>query len=248
MNLDGATVLVTGATSGIGRAVAAALAGRGARLLLTGRDRPRLEDVGRSTGGMTYAADLAVASEVLELADWSLTAGPPHVVVHNAGIGLAAAAAATTEADVQRVLAVNVEAPMALTRRLVPAMRDGETRLVFVTSIAGLLGVPHEAVYAASKAALHAYAQSLRLELAATGIGVTTFAPGVVDTEFFVRRGTPYDRRFPRPMTTERVAARIVTAVERNQDVVLLPRWLWLPVALHTLAPGVYTRLAGRWA
>ncbi len=246
MQLPGTTCLVTGATSGIGRAVALKLAERGAHLLLTGQDPDRLREVGRLTGGATYAADLGEPDRVASLADWALSAGPPTLVIHNAGVGLVAQGHTASPAQLDRILSVNLTAPVSLTQKLLPTMGGG--RLVFVTSIAGLLGAPRESIYAASKAALHGYADSLRPELAARGIGVTTFAPGIVDTGFFARRGTPSERKFPRPMSVERVAAELVAAIERDRDAVVLPRWLRFPVILHAAVPGLYNRLANRWS
>lgn len=248
MQIHGSTCLVTGASSGIGRAVASTLAERGARLLLTGRDADRLAEVRAETRGATLTADLGDADAVERLADWALAVGPPQVVIHCAGAGMVTTADEVSPDQLQRLLSVNLLAPILLTQRLIPAMDDQPGRLVFVTSIAGLLGAPREAIYAASKAALHGYADSLRPQLAPRGIGVTTFAPGVVATEFFTRRGAPYDRRVPRPMPVERVARELADAIERDRDVVVLPRWLRVPVALHAVAPSLYNRLANRWS
>ncbi|HEX6515282.1 MAG TPA: SDR family oxidoreductase [Nocardioidaceae bacterium] len=247
--LRGATVLLTGASSGIGEATARTLAGRGARLLLTGRDEARLAAAAEGLDARRLAADLADEAAPAALAAWALREGPPRVVVHNAGAGLAAPLADTTPEQVERLWRVNVTAPIALTRSLLPALQEqGGGHLVFVTSIAGLLGVPRESVYAASKAALQVFARSVSAELARTGTVVTTIAPGVVATPFFERRGEPYERRFPRPMPPERVAAAIADAVVANRAEVVLPRWLRLPVWLEATAPDLYHRLARRWA
>jgi short-subunit dehydrogenase len=247
MLLRGATVLITGASSGIGRATAASLHRRGARLLLTGRDGGRLAEVAATTGAEHVAGDLAAPRWRAELAAWAVQR-QPDVLVHNAGVGLAAPADLVDEEQLRRLFEVNVLAPMSLTHAVLPGMRErGRGHLAFVGSIAGLLGVPEESAYAASKAALHRYADSLRGELAEAGIGVSTVAPGIVDTAFFDRRGTPYPRRFPRPMPPERVAEAVADAVEHGRSEVVLPRWLRLPVWLQATAPNAYHALARRF-
>lgn len=245
--LQGTTVLLTGASSGIGEATAQALAARGARLLLTGRDLSRLSATADRVGGVAFAADLAEESSVAALADWAVRQGPARVVVHNAGTGLLAAAGEATPGQLEQLWAVNVTAPISLTQLLLPVLREHCGHLVFVTSIAGLVGAPRESAYAASKAALQAYARSLRAELAPAGVTVTTFAPGVVATPFFERRGRAYERRFPRPMPVARVAEALADAISADRSEVVVPRWLRLPVLLQASAPGLYHRLSRRW-
>lgn len=247
--LAGTTVLITGASSGIGRATARTLARRGARLLLTGRDRSRLDEVVRQTDALGCAVDLSTDDGPGQLTSWALGHAPVHSVVHAAGIGWSGPVQQASDSDVQRLLAVNVRAPIQLTGRLLPPMLErGAGHLVFVGSIAGLLGVPEESAYAASKAALHGYARSLAVEVAQSGVGVSIVAPGVVDTGFFQRRGTPYRRRFPRPMPAERVATAIADAVEHDRAEVIVPRWLRVPVLVQAAAPMLYHRLASRSA
>lgn len=247
MRLSGAVCVVTGASSGIGAATSAALAARGARVLLVGRDEPRLASRTAAVRGEALLADLADPAQVRRLADALLTPSPPDVLVHNAGLGLHGAAGSDDADRLEQMFAVNLRAPMELTGSLLPAMiARGSGHLVFVTSIAGVLGVAHESAYAASKGALGAYAASLRVELAGTGIGVTTVVPGVVRTEFFARRGVPYRRGFPAPIPPEQVAARLVHAVERDRSEVLAPRWLRIALATRAIAPELYARLAER--
>ncbi|HET7327757.1 MAG TPA: SDR family NAD(P)-dependent oxidoreductase [Nocardioidaceae bacterium] len=249
MRIDGATALVTGASSGIGRATALELASRGARLLVCGRDRRRLDAVARSTGAEAFVVDLADRGQTDGLAQDLMDRPPVDLVVHNAGIGMSGAAESADQADIDGLLAVNVLAPMRLTQAVLPRMRArGQGHLVFVSSIAGVLGVPQEAHYAASKGAVTLLAASLRDELAHSGIGVTTVIPGVVRTSFFERRGEPYQRASPRPVSAELVARRLVRGVERELSEVVVPGWLRVPIALHATAPQLYARLARRWA
>ena len=228
MKLAGAVCLVTGASSGIGRATAAALTARGARVIALGRDAERLAGVG----------ERQVVHDLVEPLAEEL--GPVDVLVNNAGIG-------ETD-DVQRLVAVNLVAPILLTRALLPGMLErGRGHVVNVASIAGFVGPRGEAVYAATKGGLIAFSESLRYELRGTGVGVTLVAPGVIATEFFERRGTPYARRWPRPIAAERVAEAIADAIERGRDEVFVPSWLGAVARFRGLAPGLFRLLAARF-
>lgn len=250
MRVDGASALVTGASSGIGSAIARALADAGCRLLLTGRDSRRLAQVGAETGGSAVVADLTDPLALSRLIEAATAFPVPDLVVHCAGIGRFARMAEPpvgTAGD-GLLLATNYLAPVQLTRALLPEMLSrGSGRLVFVGSIAGVLGVAGESEYAASKAALGTFAASLRAELAGSGVGVTTVIPGVVNTPFFERRGLGYQRRFPRPVAAARVAAALLRALEREHTQVVVPGWLRLPIALQAVSPQTYARLAARW-
>lgn len=244
----GSFVVITGASSGIGRALAFAFARRGCRLLLVGRDPARLAEVARRTSGQSAVVDLEDPARTDEFARELAELDPaPDLLVNNAGVGHVAPATVYDDATFARMSAVNLRAPMALSRAVIPGMlAKGGGHIGFVTSIAALLGVPNESGYAATKAGLHAYARSLREELATTGVGVSIVAPGIVDTEFFERRGAPYARRFPRPLPPERVAGALIRAIERDRAELILPRWLRVAVGLQALAPTLYARLAAR--
>ncbi|GDY28687.1 SDR family NAD(P)-dependent oxidoreductase [Gandjariella thermophila] len=240
-SLAGSTALVTGASSGIGAATATLLARRGTRVLLTGRDEAALRRVADATGGNHLAADLGDDDAAARVAGW---AGAVDVLVCNAGVGWAGPLVDMPTADLDRLVTVNVLAPLRLARAVLPGMvarRRGH--LVLVSSIAGCMGVGEEAVYAATKAALRTFADSVRYEVAGSGVGVSVVVPGVVDTAFFDRRGTPYPRRRPRPVPPEEVARALVDAVERDRAEVFVPRWLRLPARLHGAVPGLVRTL-----
>jgi short-subunit dehydrogenase len=249
MRIAGAVALVTGASSGIGRATAIRLAEAGAQVIIHGRDRARLSALADKMGGTALIADLADPSAAHRLAQAALDIeGRVDIVVNNAGVGWAGPIDAMPARDVERIVAVNLTAPIELTKALLPAMRaKGNGYLMFVTSIAAHTGVSGEAVYAATKAGLDVFAESLRLELHGTGVGVGVLAPGVVDTPFFERRGRPYARDRPRPITAERVADVLVKAVAAGHAERYVPAWLRLPVAVRGVAPGFYRRLAQRF-
>jgi short-subunit dehydrogenase len=262
MRLNGAVTLVTGASSGIGAATATTLAAAGARLLLTGRDAARLAEVARRTGGVALPADLAVpgeparlaaaASEAARAAPWAQPAsgdrGGIDIVVNNAGLGWSGPLGDITAAKITELMTVNLAAPIELTRLLVPGMaRRGRGRVVFVSSIAGITGVRGEAVYAATKAGLSTFAESLDYEVRDHGVRVCVVVPGVIDTPFFGRRGRPYGRKRPAPIPAERVATAIVSALEHERAVVYVPRWMRMPAWIHGTAPGTFRALAARF-
>jgi short-subunit dehydrogenase len=245
------TALVTGASSGIGADTARRLAARGAHVLLHGRDQERLKALAVETGGTTLAVELAEPGAPQALAEQALAvSGRVDVLVNNAGLGWAGPLPEMPAADIARLVAVNLVAPIELTRALLPDMlARGSGRVVFVTSIAGRTGVAGEAVYAATKAGVDAFADSLRFELNGTGVEVGVVVPGVVETAFFERRGRPYGRSRPRPVPADRVAAAVVRAVTGGaaRGDLYVPRWLRVPVALRGAAPGLYRALATRF-
>jgi short-subunit dehydrogenase len=249
MRLAGAVALITGASSGIGAATAVALARSGARLVLTGRDEERLRTVAAQTRGLALPADLAEPDGPDRLIEATLAhAGRIDLLVCNAGAGWAGPIGELPGSKATELLTVNLLAPVQLARLVAPGMAErGSGRLIFVSSIAGMTGVRHEAVYAATKAGLNYLAESLGYELAGTGAGVSVVLPGVVDTPFFRRRGLPYQRRMPAPIPAEQVARAIVSAAQRDLEIVFVPGWLRFPAWLHGTSPRTFRWLARRF-
>src|SRR5207249_3466234 len=147
MRLDGAVALVTGASSGIGAATAAALADAGASLLLSGRDEARLAEVAGRTGGTVLGGDLAAPGAAANLVEQALAVPPAaargiDILVNNAGLGWAGPVGEIPAAKVTELATVNLAAPIELTRLLVPGMTErGRGAVAFVSSIAGVTGV-----------------------------------------------------------------------------------------------------------
>lgn len=249
MDVAGRVALVTGASSGIGRATAIALARRGARVLVHGRDAERTTDVARRVDGTALLGDL---DEPHAADDLAVRAGEVHgrvdLLVANAGIGLSAPFTSMDPTDIDRLLAVDLASPIRLARAVLPGMVErGTGRLVLVSSVAGRTGVAGEAVYAAAKAGLDVFAESVRLELSGTGVGVTTIVPGVVDTPFFSTRGRHPVRRVPRAVGADRVAEVVADAIVHDRAEVWVPRWLRVAPLVRGLTPGAYRVLAARF-
>ncbi|MBE9500040.1 SDR family NAD(P)-dependent oxidoreductase [Streptomyces sp. GKU 257-1] len=244
--------LVTGASSGIGAAVAEELAADGSwRLLLNGRDGGRLEQVATRTGGVPLAADLADARAVPHAAGRGGPGAQRQGGRAGGGCGHrlgGGSFAAMPPEDIDEVLALNLNATLHLVRLLLPGMVDRRCgQVVLIGSMAGSVGVRGEAVYSATKAGLAAFADSLRYELAPSGVGVSMVLPGVVDTPFFQRRGAPYRRDRPRPVPATRVAEAVCRALRTGRPNAYVPSWMAMPAWLHGTAPGVFRSLAQRF-
>ena len=194
--VTGRTALVTGASGGIGGAIAEALAGRGATLVLTGRDRDALDAVAvrcrhRGATVTVLPADLGRVDERERLL--AAVAEPPgevDVLVNAAGLPRRLHATRLTHLNVVETIEVNYLAATALTLRLLPGMLErGVGRIVNVGSLAGRVPPPREAAYAASKHALAAFTDCLAPDLAGTGVSVHLVTPAVVDTGLWDRPG-----------------------------------------------------------
>jgi short-subunit dehydrogenase len=237
MNLAGAHVLLTGATGGLGHAIARALAARGASLTLTGRRAEVLEPLAEELGGRAVAADLAdPAAPARLLAD----AGQVDVLVANAGLPGSGALSSFSEEEIDRALTVNLRAPMMLAHALTPGMVERRRgHLVFMSSLNGRAAPTGTSVYSATKFGLRGFGLALREDLADKGVGVSVILPGFIsDAGMFAESGAklpPYIGT----KTPEDVARAVVKAIEQNRaelDVAPLP--LRAGAILAALAPG----------
>lgn len=250
MRWNGSVALITGASRGIGEAVARAAVARGARVGLIARSKDDLERVLAGCGGKgaIAVADAAERTEVEgAIAALERELGPADILVNNAGIG-AYGFLWDTELDThERMIRVNYLGLVYATRAVLPGMiARGRGHIVNISSIAGRLGAPLEAGYSATKFAVSGLSEALALELAPRGVRVSTVNPGPVETHFFEARGAPYKRSFPRPVSAERVAGAVIKAVEKNLPEQYVPRWLRFPVILKAIAPPLYRKGTAR--
>lgn len=205
-------ILLTGASRGIGRATALACAARGAQLGLVGRPSAALEAAvaeslaAGSPRAVRFIADARNAQQLERAAAEFLEVfGAPDAIIHSAGIAVRTSIEATSVASFEEQLQVNLSAPFALTRALLPAMRARRAgRIVFVGSISSTLGTANLAGYCASKWGLLGLMKSLAAELTDSGLMTCAVLPGSVDTEMLVGSG------FPPRMTPESVAQTLV--------------------------------------
>ena len=245
MQISGSTVLLTGATGGIGHAIARALAGRGANLILTGRRADVLDPLAAETGGRALAIDLAERAEVARLLG---EAGEVDILVANAALPGSGRLEEFSVQEVDRALDVNLRAPIVLAHGLVPRMierRNGH--LVFISSLSGKAATPNTALYNASKFGMRGFASAIRADLRGSGVGVTTVFPGFIrDAGMFAEA----DVKLPPGVgtrTPEQVADAVVNGIERNRgeiDVAPLP--LRMSTVFASLAPEMAGRVARR--
>jgi short-subunit dehydrogenase len=236
VNIGGRTVLLTGASGGLGQAIARALARRGARLVLTSRRAEVLEPLAAEIGGRALPCDLADRAALERLVT---EAGPVDVLVANAGLPASGGIWSFSVAEIDRALDVNLRAPMVLARLLSDGMAErGGGHMVFVSSLSGKAGTPKTSVYAATKFGLRGFAQSLREDLRPRGIGVSTVFPGFVrDAGMFYDAGVKLPA-YVGTKTADDVARAVVSAIERDRaEVDVAPLPLRIGVALAGLAP-----------
>jgi short-subunit dehydrogenase len=251
MDLEGAVVVVTGASRGIGEATAFALAQRGAALGLIARSEADLGRVAGKLGRSARSARSAVA--VADVADQRQVhnaiqqvvdeLGDVDVLVNNAGVGSYASMLDEDVATFERLMRVNYLGTVYPTLAVLPSMaarRRGH--IVNVASIAGRVGAPFEAAYSASKFAVVGMSEALAAEVQGFGIRVSLVNPGPVRTHFTEARGVPFQRKIPRPVSAERIAEAVVAAIESDRFEQIIPRWLKSGPIVRALRPEMYRR------
>ena len=259
MQLKNARVIVTGASSGIGRAIALEFGRRGARVALASRNGPALEEVAaliKAGGGsaVVIPTDVTAEGAVKQMADDAIRElGGIDILVNNAGLGLSATIGDASSADVEAMFALNVLAAAAATRAVLPIMRAQRSGMIInISSMAGRVVIPRIGYYSASKFALNAIGDALRMEESHRGIKVMNVFPGTTRSSFgenrLGSRGRQAHQVLP-PVSAEKVARRIARAVARNQRSVYIS---WFPdrvgLAANWLAGWAVSGVLRWWA
>ncbi|HUA47344.1 MAG TPA: SDR family NAD(P)-dependent oxidoreductase [Solirubrobacteraceae bacterium] len=245
MSVLSGTVLVTGATGGIGQAIARACRSRGADLILTGRRRELLNSLGLELGARVIACDLSSREDLARLIERS---GKVDVLIGNAAVPAGGPLVELNQAEIDQALEVNLRAPIALARGLAPGMVSrGRGHIVFVSSLQGKATTPVSSVYSAAKFGLRGFSLALRQDLRSYGVGVSVVLPGFIrDAGMFADAGAT----LPAWIGTRRpqdVADAVASAIEHDRaEVEVAPIGLRLGTAVAAVAPGLSAAVSRR--
>jgi uncharacterized protein len=246
MQLDDRRVLVTGASGGLGHAIARALASERASLVVTGRRAEVLEPLAAEVGGVAIAADLGRPDGVDRLLE---AAGDVDVLVVNHALPASGSVLEYTPDQIDRALAVNLRAPMLLGRAVALRLiqRGGPGHLVFVSSLSGKAASPASGIYSATKFGLRGFALGLREDLHGTGVGVTTVFPGFIrGAGMFHESGTQLPR-FAGTKRPQDVAAAVVRGIRSGRaEIDVAPVPIKAGAALAGLLPGTVAAVQRR--
>lgn len=248
MNIQGKTALVTGASRGIGRAIALELAQQGVkRLLLIARDRQRLEAVAREIEALgaevvILALDLTQLIEVnVAIAKAWRTYGPIHLLINCAGVAHQAPFLDSKLPNVQEEIAINLMGLYTITRLVARRMANQrQGTIVNVSSLMGKVAAPTMATYSATKFAILGFTQALRGELAPHNIRVMALLPSLTDTDMV--RGLQWFR-WVRPMTSQQVAQALITGLQKDSPEILVGWQSHLAVLCNRIAPWLLEKV-----
>jgi uncharacterized protein len=244
MQISGSKVLLTGATGGIGHAIARALAGRGAELVLTGRRSEVLEPLAAECGARALAVDLAQRPEIDRLL---AEAGKIDILIANAALPGTGTLESYTVEQLDRVLEVNLRAPIMLAHAVLPDMLSARSgHLVFISSLSAKAATERSAMYNATKFGLRGFANAVRADLRGSGVGVTSVLPGFIrDAGMFAEAG---EIKLPPGVgtrTPEDVASAVVTGIEKNRgEIDVASLMLRLSSTFAGIAPETAAKVA----
>ena len=252
MQLKGARVVLTGATGGLGEALAQQLSAAGAHLLLTGRNRERLEAMATRAGesGRWVQADLATPAGIATVAEAARDFGA-NVLVNNAGVSAFGLLQDQGESSVDQIIATNLAAPIQLTRAMLPdLLARPEGAVVNIGSAFGSIPFAGFAAYSAAKAGLDSFSQALRRELADSGVHVLHVSPRAIDTRLNSAEVVALNRQLGSASdSAERVAREVVRLLRKNARHAVLGWPERLFAWLNGVLPGLVDRgLRGKLA
>ena len=252
MRFSGRTVWITGASSGIGEALAVAFSREGARVVLSARNAAELERVRQTCANPERHTVLPLdLTDMRAIDEAARTVGDVDVLVHSGGVSQRSFAAETDLATDRMIMELNYFGTVALTKAVLPSMlARGSGHIVPITSVIGYVGIPTRSAYAASKHALHGFFEALRAETANRGLTITIVVPGYVRTKVSENalRGDgskhgQLDETHAKAMLPERAAAKIVDAIAaKKAEVRVGGKEIWA-VLLRRFLPGLTRRV-----
>ena len=256
-DLQGRSILITGASSGIGRALAMELAPRATKLYLMARSEQPLQELASellangAASAVPVAGDVTDSSVRAKVCEVVLNSnGGLDLLINNAGISAHGRFAQSTTATMDKIMQVNFNAVVELTRELLPLLSQSEDAVIVnIGSILGHRGVPRQSEYVASKFALRGWSEAVRPELAQEGIDLLQVSPGTVETDFFehliAKSEMPWGKQ--RGIPAEKVAQQIVHALERRKREIY-PNWRGrVLVLLNRFFPALIDRVMRRY-
>ena len=238
MKISGSRVLLTGATGGIGGALARALRQHGAELTLTGRRLDVLGSLADELEARAIGADLSLKDDLDRLA---AEAGSVDILVANAALPASGHLLDLSQSQIDTMLEVDLRAPIALVRALVPAMVERRRgHIVLISSLSGKAAAPASSIYSAAKFGLRGFAHAARADLRGSGVGVSVILPGFIrDAGMFADTGV----KLPPGVGTsspDQVAAAVIRAIEGNRgEILVAPLAMRIGTAVAALAPGI---------
>lgn len=245
VRLSEARVLLTGASGGIGQAIARALHARGASLILTGRRADLLEPLAAEVSGTALAADLGSAADVRRLL---AEAGQVDILIANAALPGSGYVLDYSEQEIDQVLAVNLRAPVIMTRHLLPQMCErGAGHIVFVGSLSSKAAAEQSALYSATKFGLRGFSLALRQDMHGTGVGVSIVLPGFVrEAGMYADAGSPAQPGV-RTVTAQAVARGVLRAITQDRaEIAVAPPELRMGATIAGIAPQLSAAIQRR--
>jgi short-subunit dehydrogenase len=255
-NIADARILITGASHGIGRALAEAAAARGAKVIAVARSEDQLEELAgkvRAQGGsiVTVTGDITDADDRRRMVDAAIQhLGGIDILVNNAGIGATGHFADAGPDRLRKIMEVNFFGLTETTRAFLPLLRQGkQPAIVNISSIAGKRGIPARSEYSASKFAVQGFSEALRAEVAKDGIDVLIVCPGLTQTNFsknMLEQKALVQMDHMRGMTSEEVALATIASIESNRREVCLTAQGRFIVFISRFFPRLADRIAAR--